>query len=803
MNALFHDLRYALRQLRKSPGFTATVVVTLALGIGANVAMFTVIRSVLLKPLPFKEPDRLLAIYENSSDKFPYNSVAGGVFAEWKKQNHSFSDLALFDGQSFNLSSAGGQLPEKVNGVDCTWNLLPTLGVQPALGRNFTEDEDQPSANSTVLLSWGLWKRRYGGNPAIVNQTIQLNAKPYTVVGVMPAWFAYPDVQTQLWTPVYRDKQADEMVVLGDHEFRVIGRLKPDFTPGQGEADLSVITRRLHDQHLDNPFISKAASYRPLLESLVGDVKTPFYLLLAATGCVLLIACLNVANLMVARVVARRKELAIRRALGGGRLRLLREQLMESVLLSAAGGAAGLLLAYGAVQWLVSTRHDMGRVEAISIDGVVAGFTVGLVVLCALFAGLVASPMTKDRQLLALLQDSSRGASAGHARTRLRKSLLSVEVGVTVVLLITAGLLLKSYVRLRSSDLGCTTENVLTMRVNLSGGSYREPAQRANFYAALLDRVRALPGVEAAGISRTVPGDGYWGDSEFAVVEHPPLPRGVAQFAIDREADPGFFQAMGIPILRGHSFDADRRLDRADQTVINDAFARQYLPNEDPLGKHLSHNGKNWEIVGVVGDTRYSLAEDPKPIQYYPLYTGQLNDAMLVVRSSRNVEQLALPVQRVVQELDHDLPVSDVLTMDQLLGEATQDESFIATLLTGFAALSLLLAGVGLFGVLSYIVSQRTSEIGIRLALGAPRVQVLRLVLLDGLRPAFLGLVLGLAASVGAAQLLRSGLYGTQPLDPMTFVLGASVLLAFSISACAVPAWLASRLDPTLALRSE
>jgi putative ABC transport system permease protein len=801
----FQDIRYALRQLRKSPGFTLTVVLTLALGIGANVAMFTVIHSILLKPLPFKDPDRLLAIYENSSGQFPYNSVASGVFAEWKKQNHSFSDLALFDYQSFNLSSAGGQLPEKVNGVDCTWNLLPTLGVQPALGRNFTADEDQPSANPTVLLSWGLWKRRYGSNPAIVNQTIQINAKPYTVVGVMPAWFAYPDAQTQLWTPVYRDKQADEMAmaVLGDHEFRVIGRLKPGVTAKQGVADLSVIVRRLHDQHLDNPFISKGASYRPLLDSLVGDVKTPLYLLLAATGCVLLIACLNVANLMVARVVARRKELAIRTALGGGRLRLMGEQLMENVLLSAAGGAAGLLLAYGAVQWLVSTRQDMGRVEAIHIDGVVAGFTAGLIVVCALFAGVIASWSAKDKQLFALLQDPARGSSAGHARTRLRKSLLSVEVGVTVVLLITSGLLLKSYARLRSSNLGCTTENVLTMRIGLSGARYREPAQKINFYSALLERVRALPGVKGAGFVTVVPGQGYRGDTGFTIVEHPPLPQGVAQFAINRTADPGYFAAMGIPLLREQSFDPSRKLDQANQTVINESFAKQYFPHEDPIGKHLRQDGRNYEISGIVGDTRYSLAEDPKPIQYYPLYTGFADSGMLVIRAGHDVEQLALPVQRIVQEMDHDLPVSDVLTMDQLLGKSTQDESFIATLLTGFAALSLLLAGVGLFGVLSYIVSQRTSEISIRIALGAQREQILSLVLFDGLRPALLGLSLGLAASVGAAQLIRSGLYGTQPLDPMTFVLGASVLLVFSISACAAPAWRASRLDPVTALRME
>jgi putative ABC transport system permease protein len=560
----------------------------------------------------------------------------------------------------------------------------------------------------------------------------------------------------------------------------------------------------LHDQHLDNPFVSKAANIKPLLEDLVGDVKRPLYVLLTATCCVLLIACLNVANLLVARAAARRKELAIRAALGGGRLRLLRERLMESFLLSAAGGVLGLLLAYGAVQWLVSTRKDMSRVESIHIDGVVALFTVGLIVLCALFAGLISSLSTKSNQLLLSLQDSARGSSAGHAHTMLRRSLLAAEVGLTVVLLISAGLLLKSYQRLRSSDLGCITENVLTMRLGLPGARYKTPGLApVNFFETLLARVRALPGVEVAGIVETVPGQGYWHDEGFSVVEHPPLPQGTAQYAIYRCADPGFFAAMGIPLLRGHTFDPNRKLDQADQAIVNAAFAKQYFSHEDPLGKHLHNEKKDYEIVGIVGDTRYSLAEDPKPIQYYPLFSGKFNSGTLVIRSSRDVEQLAMPVQRIIQEMDHDLPVSDVLTMDQLLGKSTMDQSFNATLLVVFAGLSLVLAAVGLFGVLSYIVAQRTSEIGIRIALGAQREQVLRRVLLDGLRPALFGLAFGLVTSVCTARLIQSMLYGTQPLDPVVFAAVAAMLLLVAALACLIPAWRASRLEPMRALRTE
>jgi putative ABC transport system permease protein len=804
LELLLRDIRIGMRTLLRTPGFTAIAILVMALGIGANVALFTVVHSVLLKPLPFNEPDRLVALFEHSNDgEFAFNAVAGGVFAEWQKQNRSFTSLALVSQDEYNLSAAGGQLPEKLHGASCTWNLLPTLGVQPALGRNFTADDDQHSANGAALLSWSLWQRRFGGDKAILNQTIHLNGQSYTVIGILPEWFAFPDTSIQLWTPVYHDKPATWMGQLGNHVFQVFGRLKPGVSQQQGLADLSVITRRVHDEHLDNPLISAAANIQPLLESMVGDLSRPLYVLLAATCCVLLIACLNVANLLVARAAARRKELAIRAAMGGGRWRLLRERLMESLLLSAAGGAAGLVLAYGAVRWLVHTRQDLSRVEAIHIDWVVAAFTAGLVVLCAMFAGLISSLGSKDTQLLSALQESSRGSSAGHGRARLRMTLLAAEMGLTVVLLISAGLLLKSYAQLRSSEMGCITKNVLTMRIGLFGGKYSDPAQQVNFFASLLERVRTLPGVTAAGFVQAVPGQGYWGDVNFEIPEHPPLPQGQAQFAIARFADPGYFAAMGIPLLRGHSFDPGKRLKLADEVVISKSFVEQYFPGEDPLGKHLRVMGHPLTIVGVVGDTRYQASEEPRPMQYFPLFAGVLNNGTLVIRSSRDVTPLALPVQRVVASLDRDLPVSDVLTMDQLLGKSTVDTSFNATLLLGFAVLSLVLAGVGLFGVLSYIVAQRAGEIGIRIALGARREQVLRKVLLDGLRPALFGLCLGLVASVGAVRLISTMLYATKPLDPSVFAAVSGVLLLVAALACLVPAWRASHLDPMQALRMD
>ncbi len=808
---LLRDLRIGARTLRRTPGFTAVAILVMALGIGSNVALFTVVRGVLLKPLRFEDPDRLLVLYEHGTysaggGDFPYNLVAGGVYAAWNKENTTFSSMALVRTDEVDLAASGGQLPETLNSGTVSWNLFPTLGVQPALGRGFTAADDSRTANGTVVLSWNLWKRRFGGDPAILNKLIYLDAKPYTVIGIMPEWFVFPDPTAQLWTAVYHQAPETLMSRLDFHSFRAVGRLKPGVTAAAATADLSVISRRLHESQLDDPFIAAAANSRPLLEHMVGDVKQPLYVMLAATGCLLLIACLNVANLLVARATARRKELAIRTALGGGRLRLLREHLMESFLLSVAGGAAGLTLAWGVVHWFIATRHNMARVESIRFDGVVAAFTIGVIVLCALFSGVVSALNADDKRLLASLHESSKSHSAGSERARLRKMLLAAEVGLTVMLLIAAGLLLKSYQRLRDTDIGCITNNVLTLHISLPGARYKTPGPApVNFFQTLLDRVRALPGVEAAGLVTAVPGQGYMGDFGFDIAEHPPLPQGKGTFAINRSADPGYFEAMGIPILRGRTFGDNQKLDRANEAIISESFAKKFFPGEDPIGKHLRVMGGKelHEIVGIVGDTRYQVGEAPQPMQYYPLYAGDTNYGTLVIRSGHDVESLALPVQHVIQDMDSDLPVSDVLTMDQLLGKSTLDESFDTTLLTGFAVLSLLLAAVGLFGVLSYIAAQRTIEIGIRIALGAQREQVLRLMLVDGLRPALIGLALGLAASAGAAHLIRSMLYETQPLDPPVFACVAATLLLVAALACMAPAWRVSRLDPMQALRTE
>ena len=553
LESLARDLRFSQRTLRRTPGFTVIAILVMALGIGANVALFTVVRGVLLKPLPFEDPDRLVMLYEaglQEEDTAP-NVVAGGMYAEWKKENRSYSSLALAKSIRVGLSGSNGQLPEKLNSALFSWDLLRTLGVQPALGRDFMQSDDSPAANGTVLLSWGLWKRRFGGDPAILNQTIELDAQPYTVIGVMPAWFDFPSPSTQLWTPVYHDMPEEQMTAFNQHMFRVVGRLKPGVSAAQGVADLSIISQRIHNEHLNDPFVFRSAKGRPLLEHMVGEIKKPLYVLLGATCCLLLIACLNVANLLVARAAARRKELAIRTALGGGWLRLMRERLMECLLLSAGGGALGLLLAFAALQWLTRTRHDMSRVESIHIDGAVAAFTVSVIMLCALFSGLIAALSTSDKRILSALHEASRSVSGGSAQATLRKVLLSLEVGLTVILLIGAGLLLKSYERLRSADMGCFTQNVITIHLGIPDARYATPAQRANFYDALLERVRALPGVDAAGFATSVPGQGFGSDRTFTIVEHPPLPQGSGLTALYRWTDPKYFGAMGIPVCAG------------------------------------------------------------------------------------------------------------------------------------------------------------------------------------------------------------------------------------------------------------
>ena len=813
LESLGRDLRYGVRSLRRMPGFTLIAVVVMALGIGANLAFFTVVRSVLLKPLPYRDPDRLVTLYETETNRSGPNAfmpAAAGNFGEWQQAARGKADLALVAPfHNYSASAEGGKLPEKIEAAWCSGNLFSVLGISPALGRNIEPGDDRPGASAAALLSYPFWKRRYGGDPAIVGKTLWLDAKPYTAIGVLPESFLFSSSlggdKVQLWTPLAHEASPSLLESHNDHEFVATARLLPGTTLLSLVTQLKSVQNRIKAVRAE-PAIHDSVLGRSMLDDSVGSYKTSLYAMFAATGCVLLIACMNLASLLVARTAGRRRELAIRSALGGGKMRLFGERIIESLLLSATGGALGLLFAYAAVQWLVRMRTDMNRIGTVHIDGLVVGYALGAIAACSLFSGLISAFGWGHSRILSALQESSRTQSGGRVRTTLRRTLVVLQVGLTVVLLVGAGLLLKSYQRLRSNDIGVPVNNVLTMRLSLPQARYREAVQRAGFFETLIERVRALPGVEAAGLVNKAPGEGYGSSRLVHVVEHPALPPNQVPDLMIRGADPGYFAAIRIPFIRGRTFAPDERLERAHVVVISQSAARLMFPSEDPIGKHLRPGGPSnpaYEIVGVVSDTRWEITEPTMPTLYWPIFGNDYTEATIVVRAPHDVTELAMPVQKIVAQLDPDLPVSDVMTLREAIGHSIVDSQFDSILVLGFAVIALMLAAAGLFGVLSYMVAQQTSEIGIRIALGAQREHVLRRVLLNGIRPALVGLLGGLAASAALSSLIRSILYETKPLDPGVYAGVAGLLLIVAVAASVAPAWRAAQLDPMQALRTE
>jgi predicted permease len=809
---LLRDVRISLRTLFGSPGFSVIAILVMAVCIGAATSLFTVVRSVLLRPLPFRDQDRLVMIYEHFRDpsmntqQFNYNAVAPADYYDWRAQTHGFEDMAAWRWGQFTLTGERGELPELVSAGGGSWNLFPLLGVHAAIGRTFAESEDRPDGNS-VMLMWSLFERRFGGDPSIAGKQIHLDGKPYTVVGVLPKWFTYPDAKIQIWG-TYASGMPP--AVLQHHDFhysRVVARLKPDVSLASALSQVGAVQYRLHLANLNAPVAEDVAA-KTLIQDLAEDVKKPLILLLCAVACMLLIGCLNVANLMVARSAARQKEIAIRSALGARRITLIRAQLLESLLISLAGGVTGALLSLAATKWLAGAWRDLPSAQNIHADSVVLALACALVFASALLAGLLPAIASTGKGAIAALHASSRNAAGSRSHTALRKTLLTVEIAATVVLLIAAGLLLKSFWRLRTTDVGCAANNVLTMGYSLPANKYDSPAKTNAFNETLLERVRALPGVRAAALGSRLPGAGDGEDDSFTIPEHPPITPGAAlPAALYRLADPRYFSALQIPLLSGRFFTSGDRDGRPKVVIISRQLAEQYFPGEDPLGKHLhvpAKDSADYQIVGVATDTLYQVGQPARATMYFPLLNGESSMGLsLAVRTASDPAAISIPIQKEIAELDPELPVSDVLTLQQIIERSLGNASLSAGLVMAFAVLSLMLACIGLYGVLSYLTMQRTGEIGVRMALGAQRERVLRLMLGDGLRPAVYGLVLGLALSTGAARLIQSMLYGTRPLDPAIFAAVATTLLVVAALACLAPAWRASRIDPMQALRNE
>ena len=812
MERLVRDVRYGTRTLLRSPEFAIVSVLVMALGIGATTSLFTMVRAVLLRPLPFRDSGKLVMLYEHyrhNKGGDGLNAVAPGDYREWRSQTHGFEDMAAMRGYGGILSGVHSELPEVVQSAGGSANLFPLLGVTPAFGRLFTGAEDKPKGEPVVLLTWSLFQRRFAGDPSIIGKQIHLDTIPTTVVGVLPSWFTYPDARIQYWMPYAQTFSEGDYDMHAGHQSEVVARLKPDVSVEAATHEVSAVQYRIHLAYATRPVAEDVWS-RPMIDDLVKGVRTQLLVLLCAVGCMLLIACLNLSNLLVARSAARRKEVAIRGSLGGSRLALIREQMTESLLICVAGGGLGLLLSLASTRWLAANWRNLPRADSVHVDGWVFTFAAGLVLATGLMAGLVPAISSTGKELLLALRESSRSASGSASRARLRKTMLTVEMALTVMLLVSAGLLFKSFLHLRMADLGCRIDHVITMKFGLPEIQYDTRNKVMLFHQSLLERVRRLPGVRGAALVSVAPGSGPHDDRVFTILEKPAPSYTLQYEAMTLTADPQYFSVMQIPLLRGRVFTEHERLNNDHYIVVSKQFVDQYFSGDEPIGKHVrvdwNDMGEIYEIIGEVGDTIYDVTKPVEATMYFPILSGSpehTSEATIVAWTSVDPLAISIPIQQQISALEPELPVYNALTMDQILGKTTATQGFAANLVLAFASLSLLLAAVGLYGVLSYLVTQRVSEIGIRVALGAQREQILSLILFDGLRPAFIGLILGLTASAGTTQLIRSMLYGTEPTDPAVIGVVILTVLLIALFACIFPAWRASRLDPMLALRTE
>lgn len=811
METFWQDMKYGARMLVKAPGFTVVAVLTLALGIGANTAIFSIVNGVLLKPLPYPEPQKLVTVWGRFTGiglPDDRNYISAPEFRDIQDLNHSFSEAAAMTDASFNIAGAS---PERIEGAAVSPGLFPMLGIQPAVGRVFTPEEAQPGRDQELLLGYGLWARRFGSEPNVIGRALSVNGHSMTIVGVLPKGFDFP-LKAEMWQPLAFGPQDLTPDNRGNHGYLVLARVKSSLTMEQARSDMEAASRTMMAQNPTYPYAKFHFTFLmvPLLEQTVGDVQAALWVLVGAVGFVLLIACVNIASLMLGRASAREREMAIRTALGARRSRIVRQLLTESLLLAGLGGLAGLILAPFALNEIVRVGNvALPRMANVKIDGGVLLFTVGVSFLTGIIFGLFPAWQSARGTPYAELKEGGRGSTEGGSSGRVRQALVVCETALSVVLLVGAGLLMHSFLRVLGVDPGFHAERVLTMRVSLPDETYSKPEQVRAFYREIMRRIDQLPGVQTAGATAALPLSGMGGSGTTTIDTQAVSTDQRTPEADWRPVTPDYFKAMGIQVLRGRGFTENDSETGAPVAVVDDTLARNFFPGQDAVGKRLHLGGmgskRPWmTIVGVVSHVHYRALEAPSRVQvYWPEAQRPYNTMSLAIRTSVDPLSLATAVRQQILAVDPNQPVYQIRDMEQLRSDWLS-QRFLALLLVGlFAALAVVLAAVGIYGVMSYAVTRRTHEMGIRMALGAQPRDVMNMILSQGTALMGIGLGAGIVAALGLTRLMSALLYGVTATDPLAYLGGALLLALVALAACWIPARRATRVDPLVALRYE